>query len=438
MVVTITATFGAQADANHSGRLDAGDTIAVLYALAVTGPDPVTDVRISDPGVAEAACPAATVLTPGGAPVTCTVQHVITQGELDAGVVGSRAMLTGTSAGAPVTATAAPVSQSLDAPASLTASQTSRLTHDAHRIGVAEPGDAITYTVVVTNTGAVTLTTLAVVDPLLQAAKVGITCPPATLLPGRSATCTSGALTLTAHDASVGGVTNTATATAVSARGVAVRSPLTTVRTAVTAVVVTTKPPTTPPTKPAKPVVVRPVRVAIPVERIVRRLSIQQYRASVTDVGNDGKLGTGDSLTFGFLIVNTGTVSISGITVVDARLVRLGVPVFCVSTTLSPGAATRCVSGSVVITAAQAKSANGFGTNFAYATGRDRSGVAVRSNGSQFAQGVTVTDARETYLAQTGLELDRPLGTAGGLLVGGAILVLVGRGRRRSQGDVIE
>ena len=53
----------------------------------------------------------------------------------------------------------------------------------------AAPGTPVTYSYEVTNTGNVTLTSIAVIDPLPALSTV--TCPVASLLPGASETCTA-------------------------------------------------------------------------------------------------------------------------------------------------------------------------------------------------------------------------------------------------------
>ena len=53
--------------------------------------------------------------------------------------------------------------------------------------GRVDAGDTIAYRFLVTNTGSVTLTGIAITDPKVPA----ITCPATTLAPGASTTCTT-------------------------------------------------------------------------------------------------------------------------------------------------------------------------------------------------------------------------------------------------------
>ena len=80
---------------------------------------------------------------------------------------------------------------------------------DADGDQLGDVGEEIRYTFTITNTGAVTVSNLAVSDP-----KVGaVDCPTGTLAPGASTTCTA-TYTVTQGDVDSGSVDNSATATA--------------------------------------------------------------------------------------------------------------------------------------------------------------------------------------------------------------------------------
>lgn len=180
----------------NTGNVDLTAVAVSETAFSGTGSPPV------------AACPQ-TTLAPGES-TTCTAEYTLTQADIDAGEVTNTAQATGTPPeGDPVTATDDAVISGSEAP------QLS-LVKTADASGVQSPtrvGDPIAYTILVTNTGNVTLTDVAVTDTLLGSA-ITYTWPGAagTLAPGQSATAT-GTHEVTALDIETGAVTNTATAT---------------------------------------------------------------------------------------------------------------------------------------------------------------------------------------------------------------------------------
>jgi len=84
----------------------------------------------------------------------------------------------------------------------------------ANTAGKADAGETITYSFLVTNTGNVTLTGVAVVDPKLDSVPgSAVTCAPTTLLPGDTVTCTAAAYIVKAADVAAGKpIINVATA----------------------------------------------------------------------------------------------------------------------------------------------------------------------------------------------------------------------------------
>ena len=88
---------------------------------------------------------------------------------------------------------------------------------DVNHDGITDAGDTIAYTFTVTNTGALTMSNIAVSDP-----KAGpVTCPQPSLASGASETCTADSLyTVTAADDTAGAVTNTATGSGIPAGGI--------------------------------------------------------------------------------------------------------------------------------------------------------------------------------------------------------------------------
>ena len=169
-----------------------------------------------------ARAPAAPGLDPGAAE-TCTADspYVVAQPDIDNGKVVDTATATGTDTlggtsppSDPSTVTIQTVTPSPLVGIAKTGAVTPSGDQEA-----AQAGDTIQYSYLVTNTGNVTLTSVAVDDPTLGPT----TCPtPAApgLAPGSAETCTADAVyTVTQADVDRGSVTDTATATGTDARG---------------------------------------------------------------------------------------------------------------------------------------------------------------------------------------------------------------------------
>ncbi len=166
-------------------------TYTILNAGTVTlaGPFTVTDDK------ATVTCP------PGGlaplATMDCTATYTITQADLDNGSVTNTAVAHGNGL------------DSNQAQATVTGDITPgiSITKTATPTTYATTGDTISYSYVVTNTGNVTLSNVAVTDD-----KATVTCPTGDLAPGDSITCTATYI-ITGTDVTNGTVVNTAYAT---------------------------------------------------------------------------------------------------------------------------------------------------------------------------------------------------------------------------------
>ncbi len=208
---------------------------------------------------------------------------------------------------------------------------------DVNGNGVTDLGDKITYSFLATNTGTVTLTTLAISD-----AKAGaVTCPVTTLAPGAQTTCTATtAYVITQADVDAGVVNNTATASAKNPSGTTVTS--------------------------------TPSSVSTPVNQVS---SLQLTKsAAVTDVNTNGKTNLGDKIQWSFLVKNTG----HGDGHHDGDLGPEGGATTCPVTTLAPGASTTCTATTpYVITQADVDA--GVVSNTATATAKNPAGATVTS-----------------------------------------------------------
>jgi len=202
-VVKTTALDMTKAGPAH--RVDAGDEVSYSFVVTNDGNVTVDSVSLSLPGAKTAACPEPT-LAPK-ATTTCVAVVELTQPQVDAGRIPS----------GEGTVTASPKrSVKLQKPVKTEAvtlaavpAVASDKTADAKR--PVKAGSEVSYSFAVTNMGNVTLSEVSVADP--KAGKV--TCPQASLAPGKKTTCTA-TYAATAADITAGVIENTATVTAVT------------------------------------------------------------------------------------------------------------------------------------------------------------------------------------------------------------------------------
>ncbi len=210
------------------------------------------------------------------------------------------------------------------------------------------PGETLSYDYVVTNTGTTTLSDVGVTDNLIAM----VNCPESTLGPGLSETCTGSYLTTT-DDVDAGHVTNTARATG------------------------------SPPTGP--PVVSQPVSLTVPGPAQEAGLSIVKELAPSSATSYTA---SGQTLTYDYVVTNTGNVTLTNISVTD----NLIATVDCPQATLQSGDREICTANYVTT---DADVTTGSVTNTAHATGSPPSGPPVTSSPSM----VTVPAGLPTSLS---------------------------------------
>ncbi|MEY9850520.1 hypothetical protein ABH923_000198 [Leifsonia sp. EB41] len=195
----------------------AGQTITYEFVVTNTG-----NVTLQSPQVVEAAfsgfavlspaCPAGVTSLAPGQSVTCTADYVVTQADIDKGGITNRAVATlQTPGGATITAPPSEVDITADPAPALTMEKTVDPT------AITAAGQPVTYSYLVTNTGNVTLTDIGVAEGEFTGSggTPAPSCPAgaASVAPGATVTCTA-AYTPTQADVDAGTVTNTATASA--------------------------------------------------------------------------------------------------------------------------------------------------------------------------------------------------------------------------------
>ncbi|WP_292786524.1 MULTISPECIES: DUF7507 domain-containing protein [unclassified Microbacterium] len=321
----------------------AGQTITYSFLITNTG-----NVTLTDVGVTEAVftgtgtppvvtCPAGAASLAPGATVTCTAPYVVTQEDVDAGGVTNTATVTGNPPGPgtpPVSPPSTVVVPSIESPGITVVKSASPSTAADYDVG-----QEITYSFVVTNTGNVTLTDVTVDETAFSGSgeMSPITCPAgaASLAPGAQVTCTA-TYTLTQADVDAGRLTNTATATGTPPSG---------------------EPPVSPPSTVQIPGDPQPALTVVK----------SADRSTIT--------AAGQTITYSFLVTNTGNVTITDATVTETSFSGTGTApvVTCpeAASSLAPGAQVTCTAPYVVT---QADVDAGGVTNAATVTGNPPGG----------------------------------------------------------------
>ncbi|MFG2113344.1 hypothetical protein ACGFRB_12025 [Streptomyces sp. NPDC048718] len=222
------AGLGIVKEADTPGPFHVGDTVPYTYTVSNTGPTQITNLTVTDDRVTGITCES-TTLAPQGSPgdsTRCHGSYVITDADAAAGHVTNTALASGTD----------PEGGTVESPPAeetvpVVSGQSSlSITKQSDVEGTASPGDEVTYTYTVTNTGQTALTDVAVHDDHVAS----VACDTTTLDPGQSTTC-RGTYTVTEADAVCGTrgsgnggygdhgttcpVTNTAHATALGVEG---------------------------------------------------------------------------------------------------------------------------------------------------------------------------------------------------------------------------
>jgi hypothetical protein len=300
----------------------AGEKIAYTYTATNTKFFTLHDIHVADDHISGSVpCTPSTFATDETA--TCHATYTITQADVDAGHVTNTATAIGTT----------PNDNNVVSPSAnttITAIQTPgiHLAKSAFPTEYAVPGEEITYTYTVTNTGNVTLHGISLADDRLGV----IACPETTLAPGASTACQA-THTTTQADVNAGHITNTAT--------------------------VTGHPPTgSPVTDVASDTV-----TAIHVPGI--QLEKSAFPATYT--------APWETITYTYTVVNSGNATLHGITLADSKLGAIA----CPETTLAPARSMTCHAAHVTT---WADVSAGHITNTATVTGHPPTGRPVTSH----------------------------------------------------------
>ena len=232
------------------------------------------------PGRGDLPDPGLPGLAPGSSE-TCRADetHTVTQADLDAGEVTDTATATGTDTTGATTNPSPPSTATVPtvpaAPTVTIDKIADASTGDTHSLTV---GETIAYAYLVTNTGNVDLTSLAVNDPTLGA----VTCPTLIwpgLAPAASETCTADEThTVTQADVDAGEVSDTATAVGIDTAGDA--------------------PPTS---APSTDVIPQPATPLVAIDKT----------AKVAPAADQAAAKAGDSISYSYTVTNIGNVDLA-------------------------------------------------------------------------------------------------------------------------------
>jgi len=309
------------ASPNDAVHFTVGQVITYSFDVTNTGNVTMSNVSVTDTGftgsgtLSPISCPAGAALLAPGASVTCTATYTIAQADVDAGKISNDATAQGTPpAPAGSTTPPAPVTSPkshVDVPGTQTPALT--VVKSATPSTITAAGDTVTYSFLVTNTGNVTMSNVAVNETSFSGTGTApvVSCPVTTLAPGASTTCTA-SYTATQADVDAGSVTNTATAQG-------------------------TPPGSTTPT-------VSPGSTATVAATPVPALSVVKS-ASPSDPAS---FKVGQVVTYSFAVTNTGNVTMSNVMVADTGFTGSGMlsPVSCPAgaASLAPGASVTCTA----------------------------------------------------------------------------------------------
>ncbi len=334
-------------DTNGSGLVDAGDQIRYTFTVTNTGNVTLDPVRVTDPLLGAVTC-APTALAPTESATCTAAPYTITAAD-EGGTVVNTATATGTPPRGPDVSSTDSTTTTVGTPApAIELVKSVANIEDTNDSGLVDAGDEITYAFTVTNTGNVPVRGVDVVDPMLEAAGIAITCSPTTLAPGEKATCTvDGPYVITAADVRAGEVVNVAHATGEDIDG----EPVTSADDSATVA-----------TDDAPPGIA-----------LVKR-------ATLLDKDGDEKADAGEKIRYTFKVTNTGGVKLTGIEIDDPMLDAAGVTITCKKTTLAPGESTTC-RAVYTVTAADVRDDKGI-RNVATASGDSVVGTQVDSDES--------------------------------------------------------
>jgi uncharacterized repeat protein (TIGR01451 family) len=305
-IALLKAVF-AIADTNGSGGQNTGDTVTYTITVTNTGNVTLTNIIVTDPkpGVIVSGSPILTLAPGASDSSTIKATYVLTQADFDNGSTTNQAKVTASApGGATATDLSDPLSNTGSAPTIVPVPLTPAmsLTKKATPSPFGAVGTTINYSFDVTNSGNISITNIAISDPVLPT----LSCTSPVIAPGTTitATCTNNTLTVTQQMVDTGHQPNTATLNAKTVAGTSVVP--------VTSALDTPGPAQAP------------------------AVAIKKGVGTIADTNGNGMEDVGDIVSYIFTITNTGNVTLTNITASDSKpgVIVTGSPIV----SLAPGA----------------------------------------------------------------------------------------------------
>ncbi len=314
---TVSSTNGPSLTVTKSvdSGVASGPNQQVTYSFVVTntGNRTLQNLAVAETGFSGSGstpvvtCPA-TTLAPG-AKTTCLGTYLITDADADNGTITDTATATATPVGGstPISATSNVATVTIPQAPALSVVK-SVVPSDAASFTV---GRVLTYSFVVTNNGNVTINGVNVDDSAFSGSGGAptVTCPPAaaSLAAGVQVTCTA-TYTITQQDLDAGHITNMATASGIPTRG-------------------------------TSPITSGPSTAVVPADQTP---SIALSKVAVPS----NPTAAGQTITYQFVVTNTGNVSVHGVDVTEESTTGTGTvsAIGCDVSTLLPGGQAHCTA----------------------------------------------------------------------------------------------
>lgn len=374
-----------------TGTSFAGDLVTYSFEVENTGNVTISNVSIADEltglsPISYGDWPGDEGVLKPGERVSAAATYALTQIDLDRGNVDNSATARGTAPGnIPVSGIDADTVQLIAVPAV-------EFTKDgALSVGTPFAGDRVTYTFEVENTGNVSLTEIEIIDQLpgLSAISYGQwPAAPGELAPGAKVSATA-FVTLTQEQIDEGWIHNEAQVGANPVRGSGVQTS-------------------------AEADVELPGRPGLSVVKL----------ADLADTNGDGFANPGELIHYSFKVTNTGNVTLHDVVVVDPKVQGLSD-----IESLAPGATITIDAHPYAVTANDASA--GTVVNIATATGITPDGSVIESEQSHTSTQAAKAPVASGGLAFTGANGEGVAFAAGGLILGGALLLFAVIARRK-------